>query len=346
MRTKTMKTAQRLAAGLIAATALGAGGGCARTATFAVTRPAMLNAAQVGNTMTVGGIAAPTGMPQDVQAAAEISADLSNRIAHSLNPSIRLLAQGGGVVITGAVLSNEYGERIEQVNRTCTRTVSVGNGQFRAEPYPCTDIRRIGQAHARLQFQVTHGQNGQVLFDQSYEDTATQTTVGIRSPYERRDPPGIDGFGMLHAVRAGLVNNFARVILPWQESSPWPSRTATATRGVARATTSCAGATWRAPSPCLPRCWASTPRRARRCRPTWPRSIGEAFYNRGITRSYLGRYAQAVADLTRAIALRPNESDWQQELRTPSNMARDQESLRQQGAVQNETQNVQQAGTP
>ncbi len=70
MRTKTMKTAHKLAVGLIAATALGAGGGCARTATFAVTRPAMLNAAQVGNTMTVGGIAAPTGMPQDVQAGA------------------------------------------------------------------------------------------------------------------------------------------------------------------------------------------------------------------------------------------------------------------------------------
>lgn len=346
MRTKTMKTAHKLALGLLAATALGASGGCARTATFAVTRPAMLNAAQVGNTMTVGGIAAPTGMPQDVQAAAEISADLSNRIAHSLNPSIRLLAQGGGVVITGAVLSNEYGERIEQVNRTCTRTVSVGNGQFRAEPYPCTDIRRIGQAHARLQFQVTHGQNGQVLFDQSYEDTATQTTVGIRSPYERRDPPGIDGFGMLHAVRAGLVNNFARVILPWQENVTVAFEDCDGDARCRQGYDMVRAGNLEGAEPLFTAVLGEYAAAGAQVPANLAERIGEALYNRGITRSYLGRYAQAVADLTRAIALRPNESDWNQELENARNMARDQESLRQQGAVQNQTQNVQQAGTP
>jgi len=346
MGTMTTKTVRKLAVGLMAGLSLGAAGGCARTATFAVTRPAMLNAAQVGNTMTVGGIAAPSGMPQDVQAAAEISADLSNRIAHSLNTSIRLVAQGGGVAITGAVLTNEYNENIEQVNRTCTRSVAVGNGQFRAETYACTDIRRIGQAHARLQFQVTHGQTGQVLFDQTYEDTASQTTVGIRSPYERRDPPGIDGFGMLHAVRAGLVGNFARVILPWQENVTVRFEDCDGDARCRQGYDLVRGGNLEAAEPLFTAVLGEYAAAGAAVPPNVAERIGEALYNRGVTRSYLGRYAQAVADLTRAIALRPDESDWNQELENARNMARDQEALRQQGAVQNQTQNVQQAGTP
>ena len=70
------------------------------------------------------------------------------------------------------------------------------------------------------------------------------------------------------------------------------------------------------------------------------------FYNRGLTREYLGRYTQAVVDITRAMALRPDETDWQHELESAQQMARDMEALRQQGAVSNETQNVQRAGTP
>ena len=80
--------------------------------------------------------------------------------------------------------------------------------------------------------------------------------------------------------------------------------------------------------------------------PNEAEKIGEAFYNRGLVRSYLGQYARAVADLTRAIALRPDETDWQQELQSAQRMSQDQEALRQQGAVANETQNVQNAGTP
>ena len=80
--------------------------------------------------------------------------------------------------------------------------------------------------------------------------------------------------------------------------------------------------------------------------PNESEKIGEAFYNRGLTRSYLGQYARAVADLTRAISLRPDETDWQQELQSAQQMSHDQEALRQQGAVANQTQNVQNAGTP
>ena len=44
--------------------------------------------------------------------------------------------------------------------------------------------------------------------------------------------------------------------------------------------------------------------------------------------------------------IRPDESDWHQELENAQQLSRDMESLRQQGAVSNQTQNVQQAGTP
>lgn len=343
MAIATLKTMTR---GLFLAAVMAAATGCPRTATFNVTRPAMLNAAQVGNTMTVGPIAAPRGMPEDMQAAAEISADLSNRIAHSLNSQIRLVAAGGGVVITGAILANEYGERIEYNDRTCTRSVSVGNGQYRTESYACRDIRRIGTAHARLQFQITHGQNGQVLFDQAYEDSNTVTNVGIHSAYEHRDPAGIDGFGMLHNTRASLVEHFAHVILPWSESVTVRFEDCDGDNRCRQGYDLVQAGNLAGAEPLFTAVIGDLGAPGATIPPNAAERVGEAFYNRGVTRSYLGRYAQAVADLTRAIAIRPDESDWNQELENARQMARDQEALRQQGAVQNETQNVQQAGTP
>ena len=335
--------------GLCALSALTVGSGCARTATFAVTRPAMLNAAAVGNTMSVGGIAAPTGMPQDMQAAAEISADLSGRISHSLNPSIRLLAAGGGVVVTGAVLGNQYAESLEQNAGTCSRQVTYyenGQPRSRAESYACTNLRRVGTASARLQFQVTHGQSGQALFDRTYEDSATTATTGIISPYERRDPPPIDGGGMLHNLRANLVDHFARVILPWQESVTVEFEDCNGDARCRQGYDLVQAGNLAGAEPLFTQVIGTYQNATMPVPPNEAERIGEAFYNRGLTRSYLGQYARAVADLTRAISLRPDESDWQQELQSAQQMSHDQEALRQQGAVANETQNVQNAGTP
>lgn len=335
--------------GLCALSALSIGSGCARTATFAVTRPAMLNAAAVGNTMSVGGIAAPTGMPQDLQAAGEIVADLTGRISRSLNPSIRLLASGGGVNITGAVLGNQYAESIEQNAGTCTRQVPVyvnGQTQYRSESYACTNLRRVGTASARLQFQVTHGTSGESLFDRTYEDSTTTATTGVISPYERRDPPPIDGGGMLHNLRAHLVDHFARVILPWQESVTVEFEDCNGDARCRQGYDLVQAGNLAGAEPLFTQVIGQYQNATLPVPPNEAEKIGEAFYNRGLTRSYLGQYARAVADLTRAIQLRPDESDWQQELQSAQQMSHDQEALRQQGAVSNETQNVQNAGTP
>lgn len=343
------RRASFLSAALVAGASLSVGAGCARTATFAVTRPAMLNAAAVGNTMQVRPVQAATGMPMDFQAAAEITADLQGRITNSLNPSIRLVASNGGVVITGTLINNVYGEEIQRSEGTCTRSVpyyAQGRTQYRVETYACTNLTRIGTAQATIQFQVLHGTSGEAIFDQTYQDTARNTTTGRISAYERAEPPPIDGLGMLHAVRANLTDQFARVILPWRENvtvefedCDGEARCRQGFEMVQHGNLSGAEPLFTAvigqfSNPGVP----VPPGQAER--------IGEAFYNRGITRSYMGNYARAVADLTRAIQLRPDESDWQQELQNAQRMARDQESLRQQGAVQNETQNVQQAGTP
>lgn len=340
---------QRMFVVMTAVSALAIGSGCSRAATFAVTRPAMLNAAAVGNTMSVGGVAAPSGMPQDMQAAAEIVSDLTGRISHSLNPSIRLMASGGGVVITGAVLGNQYAENFEQNPGTCTRTVSAyvnGRPSSRVESYACTNLRRVGTASARLQFQVTHGQDGTVLFDRTYDDTATTATTGVISPYERRDPPPIDGGGMLHNLRANLTDHFARVILPWQEQVTVVFEDCDGDARCRQGYDLVRAHNLAGAEPLFTAVIGQYQNAAMPVPPGEAEKIGEAFYNRGLVRSYLGQYARAVADLTRAIALRPDESDWQQELQSAQRMSQDQEALRQQGAVANETQNVQQAGTP
>ncbi len=331
---------------LCALASLGAATGCARTATFAVTRPAMLNAAAVGNTMTVAGIAAPTGMPQDVQAAAEIVADLQQRIANSLNRSIRLLPAGGGVVITGQVIANQYGERLQQISATCYRSVTVyvnGQATTQSQGYPCSRQQRIGTAAARLEFTVTHGQTTQVIFDQTYEDAATVTTSASD---DRSSAPPIDGFGMLHNLRAGLTNRFARVILPYQENVTVEFEDCDGDARCRQGYDLVQAGNLAAAEPLFTAVVGQYQNPGLPIPPNLAERIGEALYNRGLARSYMGRYSVAVADITRAIAIRPNETDWQAELQSAQRMAHDQEALRQQGAVSNETQNVQQAGTP
>lgn len=332
----------------LAGAALVFGAACGRTAHFTVTRPAMLNAAAVGNTMTVGPIAAPNG---DVQAAAEISSDIQNRIARSLNRSIRLLAQGGGVVITGAVLNNTYQERMERNDSTCSRQVAVGrdrygNTQYQTQNYSCTQLRRVGQAHVVLQFTITNGTSGEVLFSQNYETVDDEVTTGTVSAYENNQPAYIDGQAMLHALRASNTAQFARVILPWQEEVSVDFEDCDGDNRCSQAFDMVRAGNLAGAEALYTQVVGNAGTAGAAVQPDQAERVGEALYNRGVTREYLGRYAQAAADLTRAIALRPEEEEWPTELQSVQRMMRDQEALRQQGATANEQQNVQQAGTP
>lgn len=331
------------------ALALVASLGCAsRAATFRVTRPAMLNAAEVGNTMTVSGIT--TNNPAYLPAATEIVAELQGRITQSLNRSIRLLPQGGGVVIAGAVLSNDYFEEMNRNNRTCTRQVATGvqNGvtQYRTDTYPCTDLTRVGTGTSRIQFTLTNGQSNQVIFDQVFEFSQRETTTGVASPYENRTPNFINGDLLVRRARDVNVEHFAHVILPWQEDVTVEFEDCNGDNRCQQGYDLVRAGNLAAAEPLFTAVIGQYSAAGTAVPPNEAERVGEAFYNRGLVREYLGRHTLAVADFTRAIALRPGEDDWGAQLQDAQRQAREQEALRQQGAVSNETQNVQQAGTP
>jgi hypothetical protein len=257
---------------------------------------------------------------------------------------------GGGITIGGMVVANQYGERLERNTRTCTRSVpytnSQGQTQYRTESYSCTDLRRVGQAVVRLQFTITRGADNAVIFDQTYEDTANVVTTGIQSPYETRYPDPIDGATLLHNVRRGIVEQFAHVILPWNENVTVTFENCDGDNFCTQAYQQVQAGNLAGAEQLYTQAVGTYANPAQQVPQNLTEKVGEALYNRGLVRMYLGRYATAVADITRAIALRPDESDWQQNLQEAQRMARDQEALRQQGATSNEQQNVQQAGTP
>ncbi len=323
--------------------------GCAsRTATFRVTRPAMLNAAEVGNTMTVAAVT--TTNPAYLPAAAEIVAELQARISQSLNRSIRLVGQGGGVVITGSVLSHDYAEQMNRNDRTCSRQVPNGtrNGvtQYRTDTYRCTDLQRVGTGISRIQFTLTNGQSNQVIFDQMFEMTQSVTTTGVVSNYENRTPAFIDGNQLVQRARNVNVERFAHVILPWQEDVTVEFEDCNGDNRCQQGFELVRSGGLERAEPLFTEVIGQFQSPAVAVPPTEAERIGEAFFNRGLVRMYAGRHTLAVADFTRAIAIRPGEDEWGAQLQDAQRQARDQEALRQQGAVTNETQNVQQAGTP
>jgi hypothetical protein len=312
------KAATLLAAGALFATFAT---GCARTVDFTVMHPAMINLQPQGGTVTVGDIA-PNGQPE---AAADVASELRARIANSLNPNIRLLADGGAVVVDGDVLANSYKEHTETVSQTCTRTVDDGtdaNGtaQWHTESYDCSYDVRVGEGTTRIQLRVLNPATQQVIYAHTYDGSKT---VNDASP--------ADVAALMHGLHAETVKEFAKVILPYQEvvtekfkdcdgdklckqgfekvkAGDYPSADALFTAAIGPYTTSAV------PKDKL-------------------EQVGEAFYDRGVTRAYQQRYDEAQADLARAVALLPARKRWPDELASVQAMAKERQALREQGAV-------------
>ncbi|MEI8254170.1 MAG: hypothetical protein WCJ30_00700 [Deltaproteobacteria bacterium] len=319
--------------------------GCPRMARFSVTHPARLNAAPFGNTMTVGYVNGPG------EAANVIRSDLQTRIANSLNPNLRLLESAGGLTIGGNVPVYQYVENIERESRTCTRQVANGTNaqgvtQYRTESYGCTYVRRRGQASLQVMLTVTSTADGRVIVAQSYQDSASDSTSAMQSPYESDEPAAIDGSEMLHRITGRVVERFARIILPWPEIVQVryeDCNGAQACRdgfdqvrqgnpqGAEQSFASVIGLAESSAAP-VP--------------PDQVERVSEAFYNRAVTRGYMGHYAESMADFLRATTMAPNERRWVGQLQAVQQLQHEGEELIQQGAVTNATQSVQQAGTP
>jgi hypothetical protein len=306
----------------VAGLCLSLGTGCANTVHFNITRAAMINLAPAGNTVSVGAIA-PKGNPE---AAADVTADIQYRVSHSLNPSIRLLASGGGVIVDGSVDADGYAEHTETVSATCSRTVDDGvdaNGtpQSHSESYDCSYDVTVGVATSQLSLRIVSGSGGRVILAQTYTQSDSATN------------PNAAGVAQLrHNVRDAAVGDFARTILPYDEvvterfkDCDGDSRCKRGFHLVSSGDLEGAEALF---SQVIGGFDTGSVVPGKRTK-----EIGEAFYDRGVTRVYLGRYAEAVADMEKAIQLQPQRKKWPQEVVSFKIMARDRQALHDQGAL-------------
>jgi hypothetical protein len=298
------------------------GTGCAaRTVEFDVTRPAMINLQPLGTTMRVGTIEANG----QAEAAADVAGELQNRIAHSLNPSVRLQGEGAAVEIDGAILGSGYSVQSETVSQTCSRTVDDGtdpSGIARShdETYDCSSTQDVGTGQSTIQLRIRAGTGDRrVLFTQVYVRSGK---VG--------SPSAKDQAKLMHDLRAATVEEFARVILPWKDKvserfkdCDGDSRCKKGLDRVKEGDLPGAEALFTQVIGAYEAGGAVSEKQSKQ--------IGEAFYDRGVTRAHQGRYTEAIADLLRAIGLQPKRAKWPQEVASVQQLEKDEQALRAQG---------------
>ena len=298
--------------------------GCATRARFEVVRPALLDASQVGNTFSVqpfGGV--------DASAAYQIQAMLEQRIASSLNPAIRLLAGGGGIIVTGDVVDFSYREELRGEEATCSRQVQYrdanGRTQTRSESYRCVRTTRYGHASAGVRFVVMVAATGQVVFDRTYQDASETSTSATNGR-----PASIDGRYMLDRLVESFVAEFARVILPWPETVEVAFTGCGGADGCGEAFDRIRGGDLGAAEQIYTQILGPYDAPGAALNPDDADIVSETLFNRGIIRAYTGSYELGIQDLTRAIEIRPGEARWREELAQIELLAAEQEALQSQ----------------
>lgn len=298
--------------------------GCGTRARFEIVRPALLDASQVGNTFTVqpfGGV--------DPNASYQIQTMLEQRIANSLNPSIRLIAGGGGVIVTGDVMDHSYHEELQSVQQTCSRSVSYtdsnGRTQTRSENYPCVQTTRYGTARSSVRFVVMVASTGQVIFDRTYEDSSQTSTTATNG-----QPAYIDGRRMLDSMVDGHVAQFAHVILPWPDTVEVAFTGCGGADGCGEAFEMVRGGNLAGAEAKYTEILGPYSEASATVDPEDVNIVSETLFNRGIIRSYTGSYELGMQDLQRALEIRPGERAWRVELTNIETMAAEQDALRQQ----------------
>ncbi len=308
--------------------------GCGGTTVqLSVLRPAQLNAAEHGGTMSIGEFRVSD--PNWYQAGTLIAQDLRQRVVGVEGGVVRFMESGGGLIIHGQLLDHTYAERVTTQAATCSRTEGTGQAA-RTVNYPCTEYTRTGQSHVNIIFNVSTS-GGQAVTATTFEDNSTSSTTA-----RDQQPAAIDGDGMLRALREGLTERFAHVILPWRETVAVhfqdceAGAEALCERGVQLVQggdyPNAVGAFEQAASAIDNS--TSTVAPADRASPHW---------NRALALEYSGRYPEAIMAFGRAIELDPGESDYREELANVQRMQSDAERLRQQGLGTSQAEDVQSA---
>jgi hypothetical protein len=323
---------------------------CARRAAeLSVVRPAVINAAPFGNRYEV------REFDGDPVASAYIGRALRARIVQSLNRSIVLVEQGGGLAISGSIGRLEYGEREERARATCSRTEGTSNTQRtdtsfswgqaasgsrtegtsntqRTVSYECTRPVRVGTLAALVEFRVTVTGSGEVIFARSFETSRTARIEGLPGAVSVSPNEGtIDAGALRDDALEELVERFSRVILPWRqtvevtfETCDGDARCDQGYQAVQAQRLDVADALFTRVLE-ADRGAVAAEQRTR---------IADAYYNRAMVRMIQGQFGPAFMDLQRALQLDPQRELFQQRFQLLENLARDQEALRQQVGVQ------------
>ena len=318
---------------ILAALALSGLAGCVNRARVTVTHPAMLNADPYGSTYTVGQF-------QDrgwYAAARQVEQLLHAHLAQSVDPSIRDVATGGGLVISGEVTDQTYQEWMTSEARTCSRQVRVGTDQrgnptYRTESYSCVEIIRHGQFHVGVRFViVATGNGGATLYDYVYEDAMETSTSRMQNDQSRGEPNPIDVNGGFADLNSRVVQRFSRVILPWQEVVEIQLEDCDddgdlCEQGITLVRQGdLAGA-----SQLFGQVVAPFESEFVEIPPGQVAGVAEAFFNRGVARGYQGLYQEGLADLTRAVQMAPDRDHWAEELDALTQLAAEYEAFRSQ----------------
>lgn len=314
----------RLAAALAVGALLSSATGCARVARLDIVRPALINAAQFGNTYQVH------AFEGDVESVLYVQSALRNRIANSLNRSIALVEVQGGLVFMGSIPRVEYFQRDVVRDARCTHRERV-NGRDRDVEHRCVEITRIGEVQTRVEFRIVQGSTGQVLATRVYDSAESVRVRGRTGPYgaDFIPFPIIDQRALRDGALEDAIERFSRVILPWRDQlelnfegcagdgrcgQGYEAVRANNLEAAESLFTSVVGDD-NAP--------VAEQQRER---------VGEAHYNRAMVRTIRGNYMGASADLQLAIGLLPGRALYRARLRELEFFARDQELLRQQMA--------------
>ena len=307
---KTSRAFQSSLLAAVAALAITAGTGCARTITLPVLRPAPINLVPEGNTVTVGHIAATLATGE---AADGVTKHLQERIAGN-DVGLRLLPSGGAVTVDGSILKDSYEEHEKRVSATCT---TPGTN----DTYDCSYTVTIGVATSRIRLRlVESGGDHRVFLDRVYEQSGSVTNPsqeGVVSLRRRLWAESADEFAVsfipmhdtvterfkdcdgdsacergFEAVKKGDLAAaealFSKVIAAWPEPSAIPA--------------------------------------------AQQKRVGEALYDRAVVRAHQRRYDEAADDLLLAIGLQPGRARWLDELDQIRRLARYTKELQAQGA--------------
>lgn len=320
----THRFGSRLRSSLLLAALALALGACGSRARFEIVRPALLDASAFGNTFEVqpfGGV--------DGTAAYRVQALLQQRVGTSLNPSIQLLAGGGGVIVGGQILDHSYGESFSSSRATCYRTEyyndSNGRRQSRSVPYECTQVTRTGIAHSAIRITVAIASTGQVVWDRVYEGSRQAETSATNGT-----PRGIDGGSMLAELVDVAVADFAPVILPWPDQVVVAFSDCGHAEGCDAAWQLVQRSDLTGAEALYTQILGPYDQATGAVDPEDTEIVADTLFNRGIVRAYSGSYELGIADIERALSIRPQESEWAQELARIETLAGEYDQLRQQ----------------